>query len=102
MAWYFGNSESTTNPVGTKKANAWGLHDMHGNVMEWCSDWYGDYSSGSSSDPTGATTGVIRVGRGGSWGLDAQGCRSAFRDRGTPDNRYFSLGFRPALVPSIR
>ncbi len=102
MAWYDENSGSTTNPVGTKKANAWGLHDMHGNVWEWCSDWYGDYSSGSSSDPTGATTGVFRVLRGGSWYCVAQDCRSALRSRSSPGFRGRGLGFRPALVPSVR
>jgi formylglycine-generating enzyme required for sulfatase activity len=102
MAWYGENSGSTTNPVGTKQANAWGLHDMHGNVWEWCSDWYGDYSSGSSSDPTGATTGDFRVFRGGSWLSVARGCRSAYRAGYSPDFRGRRLGFRPALVPSIR
>ena len=101
MAWYAENSGSTTNPVGTKKANAWGLHDMHGNVIEWCSDLYGDYSSGSSSDPTGATTGGDRVFRGGSW-LNFARCRSAYRVSGTPGVRGNGLGFRPALIPSIR
>ena len=102
MAWYDENSGSTTNPVGTKQANAWGLHDMHGNVWEWCSDWYGDYSSGSSSDPTGATTGVYRVFRGGSWLYGAHYCRSASRPGRTPVRRSYDLGFRPALVPSVR
>ena len=102
MAWYGENSGSSTNPVGTKKANAWGLHDLHGNVWEWCSDWHKDYSSGSSSDPTGATTGVFRVLRGGSWYCVAQDCRSALRSRSSPGFRGRGLGFRPALVPSIR
>jgi formylglycine-generating enzyme required for sulfatase activity len=103
MGWYRDNSGSKTNPVGTKKANAWGLHDMHGNVWEWCSDRYGEYVIGSSSDPTGgATTGGSRVLRGGSWDYYAQHCRSADRSRVTPGNRLNSLGFRPALVPSIR
>jgi formylglycine-generating enzyme required for sulfatase activity len=101
MAWYSENSGSATNPVGTKKANAWGLHDMHGNVLEWCSDLYGEYVIGSLSDPTGATRGGIRVIRGGSWINNARGCRSANRSGGTPGIRYDDLGFRPALV-SIR
>ncbi len=97
-----GPSLETTTYVGSYDANAWGLHDMHGNVLEWCSDWYGDYSSASSSDPTGATTGDYRVNRGGSWVDLAQGCRSAYRDRRSPDFRGNYLGFRPALVPSVR
>jgi formylglycine-generating enzyme required for sulfatase activity len=65
-AWYDANSDSTTHPVGTKKANVWGIYDMHGNVWEWCSDWYGDYN-GDTTDLLGASSGSLRVLRGGSW-----------------------------------
>ena len=93
--WYRENSGRTTHPVGSKLPNAWGLYDMHGNVWEWCQDWYGDYPSGSVTDPSGATSSSRRVGRGGSWGHAAGYCRSAFRLRGLPSFRdYGRLGFR--------
>jgi len=88
--------------VGLKKANDWGLHDMHGNVFEWCRDWYGDYPSGVATNPTGATTGSYRVIRGGSWFFIAADCRSALRGWFTPDYRILSLGFRVAAVPAGR
>ena len=99
VAWYDDNSGSKTHSVGTKKSNAWGLHDMHGNVWEWCADWYDDSLSGGT-DPSGASSGVYRVHRGGSWYGNAARCRAANRLRYTPDNRHYNLGFRPALVPS--
>jgi formylglycine-generating enzyme required for sulfatase activity len=99
VAWYSGNSESKTHDVGTKKANAWGLHDMHGNVWEWCADWYDDTLPGGT-DPSGPSSGVDRVYRGGSWSHRAARCRAAFRDWNYPGLRGDYLGFRPAIVPS--
>jgi len=94
-AWYYDNSGYTTHAVGEKKSNAWGLYDMHGNVWEWCQDWYGNYSSSSVSDPQGPSSdSSYRVIRGGSWNGAASDCRSAIRFRDSPDNRYILLGFR--------
>ena len=93
-AWYDENSGDRTHPVGQKKPNAWGLYDMHGNVWEWCQDWYGDLPAGAVTDPTGPSTGSNRVSRGGSWSLLSGFCRSASRDGDTPDLRSYDLGFR--------
>jgi len=96
MGWYCGNSGEKTRPVAQKKPNAWGLYDMHGNVWEWCKDWYGDYPDGSVTDPKGPSSGTFRVLRAGGWGNVARGCRSALRGRSNPDNLSGDIGFRLA------
>ena len=89
-----------TTAVGSYQPNAWGLYDMHGNVWEWCFDWYGTYPGGSVADPTGPNTGSNRVSRGGSWfSYRASHCRSAYRYWSYPGLRFNYLGFRVALVP---
>ncbi|MCL2043204.1 MAG: formylglycine-generating enzyme family protein [Treponema sp.] len=94
IGWFSFNSGSMTHEVGKKAANTWGLHDMHGNVFEWCWDWFGTYPSNAQTDPLGASSGSIRVGRGGGWGNSAQVARSAYRGLVNPFDRYNGLGFR--------
>jgi formylglycine-generating enzyme required for sulfatase activity len=103
-AWYYDNSGGETHPVGQKLPNPWGLYDMHGNVYEWCQDWYGTYLGGIALDPQGPATGSDRVTRGGSWSdwlewSDAWRCRSALRNHFIPDGRGLSFGFRVLLAP---
>jgi formylglycine-generating enzyme required for sulfatase activity len=98
MTWWEGNSGETTHPVGLKQPNAWGFHDMSGNVLEWCLDWYGDYPRSSQVDPSGPERGYYRIARGGSWRTDLRLGRSAARSGGSPGRLDYTLGFRLALV----
>jgi formylglycine-generating enzyme required for sulfatase activity len=113
IAWWEGNSgnvwknlnqpgETLEGPkmplaVGSKKPNAWGLHDMQGNVWEWVQDWYGPYSKGSDADPQGPPSGTTRVFKGGSWlswGFHKEELRPSYRDCRQPRFRHTDLGFR--------
>jgi len=117
IAWYGGNScvsytggyncpgwpetqyscsNCGSHEVGKKQANAWGLFDMSGNVWEWCSDWYGSYPTSEVADPVGASTGLTRVFRGGSWISGARRCRSAYRGNRSPSSTIDDVGFRLA------
>ncbi|MDR2494664.1 MAG: formylglycine-generating enzyme family protein, partial [Spirochaetaceae bacterium] len=86
-----------TTPVGTFRPNGWGLYDMHGNVYEWCWDWYGAYRIGLQRDPTGPATGSEKVIRGGCWSYSARSLRSASRSRDLPTHRGNGVGFRLLL-----
>ena len=98
-AWYVDDSDETTHPVGQKPANAWGLYDMHGNLWEWCQDWYDTYPGGSVTNLQGPVVGALRVLRGGSWADDGRLCRSACRVADDPNAEYLVYGFRVVLAP---
>ena len=101
VAWYDNNSRDKTHPVAQKQPNELGLYDMSGNVYEWCSDWYGDYSSSPQTDPQGSNSEEYRVLRGGGWLHHDSGCRVAFRLGYSPDGRYNFYGFRLVLSPDL-
>jgi len=99
-SWYIDNSSNKSHPVGEKLPNAFGLYDMSGNLLEWCSDWYGSYSNSSAIDPLGPSSGSNRVVRGGGYNFPSKYCRSAFRGSYYPTYNNNTLGFRLALTIS--
>ena len=96
-AWYDANSAKKSHPVGQKKPNAWGLYDMHGNVVEWCRDWHGKYTAEAQTDPTGPESGQSRIQRGGCWQRGAGYCGCPHRNFHVPDWRDNFCGLRVCL-----
>jgi formylglycine-generating enzyme required for sulfatase activity len=119
MGWYLDNAEGRTHSSGLKQPNAWGLYDMHGNIRQWCYDWFGPYPGGEVYDPVESSGLLIKnrsllqtdshgfvgpinhVSRGGCWGGRAIDCRSAARTWCEPFKGYYDQGFRLALAPRL-
>jgi formylglycine-generating enzyme required for sulfatase activity len=100
-AWTEENSDGTTHPVGQKAPNPWGFHDLHGNVWEWCQDWFSDYPPATVVDPVGPATGRFKVFRGGGWYHAARFARINSRFTMSPSNGIDFVGFRVALGPEL-
>jgi len=100
VAWYRDNSSDLTHIVGSKNGNELGIHDMSGNVLEWCSDWYGNYSDSWETNPTGSSSGESCVIRGGSWNSNAYRCRTSNRHSSDPEYRRGDFGFR-LVLPAV-
>ena len=103
--WFSGNSSGEIHSVGQKMPNSWGLYDMHGNVSEWCTDWYGEYDANPVDDPVGPLQGSARVLKGGCYFSSALACRPAYRKSWNPDPKDVAnsdLGFRVVAVSSSK
>lgn len=101
FAWTAENCDATTHPIGLKHPNPWGLHDMHGNVWEWCFDWFEPYPAGPLTDPTGPATSKYKVFKGGGWNQDVEYARASSRFMMSPSNGIHFVGFRLALGPVL-
>jgi formylglycine-generating enzyme required for sulfatase activity len=102
FAWTLENSDGKTHPVGQKLPNPWGLHDVHGNAWEWCSDWFAPFPTSDTRDPIGPGTGTFKVFRGGGWNNAVELARSANRFMMSPTNGIYFVGFRLALGPVLQ